>query len=275
MEAEGAQTPIQRRKTNSQSLGGPEPKPPIYPTREKTGRITSSPHTTDGFDEGYANPPRSQSTTVRRASPTGPAPQVAPTGPTPAIPRRQQAQATRQLSPRPAQKNVSPPPVKAPKQSLAVWLKDKHWLFLIGLGMISALVLWLVGSAVLAWGTQRYYDLRYGNPRTYQTDIVVGHGGDSPAHPSHFIAMNLNGQAIVIELKAGDPAKIVSYQAPITVQDGGQSPVTLSFKDLIGHHKLDMIVDIHLPGQDQLSYFINDPDNDQFRSPKPHESIQP
>ena len=192
--------------------------------------------------------------------------------PTPSIPRRQQAM-IHQLSPRPTQKIVPPPQVKTPKPNIVIWLKDKHWLFLIGLGMISAIILWLIGSAVLTWGTQRYYDVRFGNPRTYQTDMVVGHGGDSTAHPSHFIAANLNNQAIVIELKAGDPGKIVSYKAPITVMDGGQSPVTVSFKDVNGDHKPDMIIDIHLPGQDQLSYFIND--NDQFKPATANDPIQP
>jgi hypothetical protein len=140
-----------------------------------------------------------------------------------------------------------------------------HWLFLIGLGMISALVLWLVGSAVLAWGTQRYYDVRYGTPRTFQTDMAVGHGGDSAAHPSHFIAMNLNNQAVVIELKAGkaDNGSVAWYIAPITIKDGGQSPVTVSFKDVSGDQKLDMVIAIHLPVQDQYSIFIND--GDKFR----------
>src|SRR5215469_10158414 len=271
MEADGAQTPNQRRKTSSLGPGSPESNPQVYPARERTGRITSSPNT-DGFDEGYANPARSQSTAVRRASPTGPVTQVTPMAPTPAVPRRK-AQGTRQLPPRPIEKIVSPPQMKGRRRGLVGWLRDKHWLFLIGLGMISMVVLWLIGSAVLAWGTQRYYDVRYGSPRTYQTDMAVGHGGDSPAHPSHFIAMNLNNQAIVVELKAGDPAKIVSYKAPITILDGGQSPVTVSFKDLIGHHKLDMIIDIHLPGQDQLSYFIND--NDQFRPATANDPIQP
>lgn len=270
MEADGAQTSNQRRRTNSLGPGGPEPKPPTYPTRERTGRLTSAPHT-DGFDEGYANPPRTQSTAIRRASPTGPVPQVAPTTPTPAIQRRQRT-LTRELSPRPTPKA---PQTQAPKQNFAAWFKDKHWLFLIGLGMISTVLLWLIGSAVLTWGTQRYDDFRYGNPRTYQVDMVVGHGGDSPAHPSHFVAMNLNNQAIVIELKAGDPAKIVSYKVPITVRDSGQSPVTVSFKDLNGDHKVDMIIDIHLPGQDQLSYFINDPGQDQFRPVTANDNIQP
>jgi hypothetical protein len=148
-----------------------------------------------------------------------------------------------------------------------------HWLFLIGLGMIAALILWLAGSAALAWGTQRYYDFRYGMPRTYQTDMVVGHGGDSPLHPSHFIAMNSNGRAIVIEMKADNPAQIASYEAPITIMDGGQSPVTVSFKDVNGDKKVDMIIDIHLPGQDQYSIFIND--GDKFRPATSSDIIHP
>ena len=153
------------------------------------------------------------------------------------------------------------------------WLFSIHWLFLVGLGMISALMLWLVGSAVLTWGTQRYYDFHYGYPRTYQTDMAVGHGGDSPAHPSHFIAINQNNQVIVIELKADDPAKVAIYKTPITIYDGGQSPVTLSFRDVNGDHKLDMIIDIHLSGQDQYSTFINEGDN--FRPATSNDSIQP
>jgi len=146
-----------------------------------------------------------------------------------------------------------------------------HWLFLIGIGMISALVLWLIGSVVLAWGTQRYYDFRYGNPRTYQTDMVVGHGGDSPAHPSHFIAMNLNGRVVVIEMKAGDPKQAAIYDPQITVIDGG-APVTVNFKDVNGDRRLDMIIDLHLPAQDQFSIFINE--GETFRAADAKDPIQ-
>ena len=57
--------------------------------------------------------------------------------------------------------------------------------------MIAMLVLFVVGSLVVAWGGQLHDNLVYGTPRTYQTDAVVGHG-DSKAHPSHFIAINYN-----------------------------------------------------------------------------------
>ncbi|GAC1366814.1 MAG: hypothetical protein NVS2B12_10700 [Ktedonobacteraceae bacterium] len=148
-----------------------------------------------------------------------------------------------------------PPPRPEKKESQH---SRAHWLVPAGVGMIAMLVLWVVGSSALAWGMQRYNDYRYGNPRTYQTDEVVGHG-DSKLHPSHFIAMNLNHQAVVIELMAGDPGKSVSYVAPVyIVGDDGLAPVTVEFRDVNGDAKADMIVTIHLTNQNQVYVFIND-----------------
>jgi hypothetical protein len=126
--------------------------------------------------------------------------------------------------------------------------------------MLGALVLWMVGSSALAWGIQRYDDLRYGSPRTFQMDAVVGHNHDSPQHPSHFIAVNLNRQAVIVEFMAGDPSKAVTYVAPVYIANsGGESaPVTLEFRDVTGDGKPDMIVHVHLPTQDQVLVFVND-----------------
>jgi hypothetical protein len=220
------------------------------------------------------DPPRTKTSAVRigGASPTSSMPRMTQTPQVPRVPRRQLAGAS-QLPGHATRKIASPPDVSSPKPSLFIQLKQMHWLFLIGFGMIVALILWLAGSAVLAWGTQRYYDVRYGNPRTFHIDQAVGHGGDSPAHPSHFMAMNLNNRAIVIEFKAGDPARINSYDALIMINDNGQSLVTVSFKDVNGDKKLDMIIDIHLPGQEQYAIFINDKDKDEFRPAKSSDII--
>ncbi len=138
--------------------------------------------------------------------------------------------------------------------------------------MVAMLVLWVIGSSVLSWGIQRYNDFRYGNPRTYQTDHVVGHGGDNTTHPSHFIALNLNHQAVVIELMAGDPSKSVSYVAPVyIVGDDGKAPVTVDFRDTTGSNKLDMIVTIHLANQNQVYVFIND--GNKFRPSNSNDKI--
>ncbi len=126
--------------------------------------------------------------------------------------------------------------------------------------MLAMLALWLVGSNIVSWGTQVYNDAHYGYPRTYQTDAVVGHNHDSAAHPSHFIAINLNRQAVVIEMMAGDPQKAITYIAPVVIAGpgGDRAPITVEFRDVTGDNLKDMILHIHLPSQDQISIFIND-----------------
>jgi len=152
--------------------------------------------------------------------------------------------------------------------------KNVHWLLPVGVGMLAMLVIWITGSWVVAWGNQRINDIRYGNPRTYQTDFVVGHGGDSEARPSHFIAVNLHRQAIVTEFMAGDPAKFVIYVAPVYIAgDGGDlAPVTVEFRDVAGDSKVDMIIRVHLPSQDQLFVFVND--GTKFRPPNNSDKIR-
>ena len=132
--------------------------------------------------------------------------------------------------------------------------KDVHWLLYVGVGMIAALALWVTASSLLAWGTDKYNDLIYGNPRISQTDAVVGHNNDSPAHPSHFIALNLHGQVIIVELPAGDPTKSIDYIGPALIAVGDEKiPITLTFGDVNGDKKVDMIVHI----QDKEVHFCN------------------
>ena len=145
-------------------------------------------------------------------------------------------------------------PYKQVKQRRSV-----HWLLPLAVGVLATIVLWVFGVSAVAWGNQRYNDFRYGTPRTYQADAYVGHN-ESPGHPSHFIAVNLNRQAVVVEFMGGDPSKSVNYVAPVYIDgDGGNlAPVTVEFRDVNGDNKPDMIIHIHLPNQDQPVVFIND-----------------
>jgi hypothetical protein len=147
-----------------------------------------------------------------------------------------------------------------------------HWLLPLGIGMIAMLVLWEVGSLAISWGRMEYNNLTYGTPRTYQTDFVVGHN-DSPQHPSHFIAINLNHQAIVIEFPGGNPQNAKSYVVPYYIlgQNSNQVPVTVNFQDVNGDGKPDMIVHIHLQSQDQTFIFINT--GKAFRAPTSSDHI--
>jgi serine/threonine protein kinase len=93
-----------------------------------------------------------------------------------------------------------------------------------------------------------------------QSSAVVGHGGDNASHPSYFLALNLQRQAIIIEILASDPSKARIYVAPgyLGGEGGDQVAVTVEFRDVTGDGKPDMIIHIHLPNKDQLSVFVNE-----------------
>jgi hypothetical protein len=132
-----------------------------------------------------------------------------------------------------------PSPQKSPKGHSSM-----HWLLYVGVGMIAALALWVSFSSLLAWGIAKYNDAVYGYPRFYQTDAVVGHN-DSTAHPSHFVAQNLHGQVIVIELPGGDPTRSLDYIGPSMIAKGDDLiPITLTFSDVNHNGKPEMIIHI-------------------------------
>ena len=113
-------------------------------------------------------------------------------------------------------------------------------------------------------------DLHYGRPRTYQTDAVVGHNHDSSMNPSHFIVLNLHGQIMVIEIAAGDPSKTHLYKTGLNLLGSGQdlTPAEVTFKDLDGDGKPDMIVSVG----GQSTAFKNE--NDTF-SATPMKEVKP
>jgi len=114
--------------------------------------------------------------------------------------------------------------------------------------MIVILLGWYVVSSLGTWWQMHQDDTTYGNPRTYQTDAVVGHA-DSPTSPTHCIAVNLNGNIIVIELPGGDAGKARSYAITAIPGNQGNPPVKLVFQDINRDGKLDMVVQIGDPGQ--------------------------
>ncbi len=108
--------------------------------------------------------------------------------------------------------------------------------------MLVALAAVLLGQLVVGWMTVARDDWHYGRPRTFQCDAVVGHA-DSPAQPSHFIALNLRGHIEVIELPGGDPSRTRIYQGPQIYGPGADLvPVTLQFSDPGHTHHPDMFV---------------------------------
>jgi len=140
-----------------------------------------------------------------------------------------------------------------------------HPLLLLGLGMVLMLVLWTGLSVVANWWNTTWDDLRFGRPRTFQIDAIVGQN-DSSANPSHFIALNLNGRIEVIDFPGGDASKARIYIGPQLYGNGNTLiPVTLSFVDVNSNHHPDMIVHF----DDTRLVYINE--NGGFRPATPDE----
>jgi hypothetical protein len=143
-----------------------------------------------------------------------------------------------------------------------------HWLVLVGLGMFIMILGWVALSALGSWWQTTQDDWRYGRPRTFQIDAVVGPTHDSAANPTHFLALNLNHRVEIIELPAGDPSKARIYSGP-TMFGQGQDlvPVTLSFRDVNGDGRPDMLVWV----ADSHFAFMNE--NGGFRPARPGEEL--
>jgi len=227
--------------------------PGIHTTQEQSIRDTQYPDDEYllGEDDPYAsNPPRQPSNAIRLNPPltrrgsrdmsTETQRQV------PRVPARstRQRQDFEPLPPASAARpvrNVTTSYEKAPARPER---KNVHWLLYVGMGMLAALALWAVSTSALAWGTNEYNNILYGYPRTFQTNAVVGHN-DSPANPSHFIAVNLKGQIIIFELPGGDPSRSTDYIGPDLI--GPQDdllPVTLAFQDVNHDQAPDMVVHV-------------------------------
>jgi hypothetical protein len=117
-----------------------------------------------------------------------------------------------------------------------------HWLVPAGLGMVATILLTLMAQLAFSWGTSVYNDLVYGMPRTTQLDAFVGHEGNQHTK-SHFIAENLRGQVLIIELPGGDTQRVRVLIGPrLSGPDAAQVPVLLSFVDRNSNHQPDLLV---------------------------------
>lgn len=124
--------------------------------------------------------------------------------------------------------------------------------------MLVLLLLWALLSWLTSWITANQLNATYEFPRISQADAVV-YPGDTSEHPSHYLFLNLQGTALIIELPHGDSARARVYQGPTLFSDNAdQIPVTGEFRVVNG--KVEMLVHI----QDKVILYIND--GTQFKS---------
>ena len=133
------------------------------------------------------------------------------------------------LSPR-VSRAPSPKQPQKTRSLLPQWIRHRAGqpLVLVGVGMLVTVLVLIVSQVVMPWGMKTADDVHYGYPRTTQEDHVVGH--EQGGTPSHFVAMNLQGQITVVELPGGNLKGAQLLVGPRLLGKGADlAPVRLEF----------------------------------------------
>lgn len=147
--------------------------------------------------------------------------------------------------PVPRRRSTALAPDRKAEPALPARVKRRlHPMFFVGTGLIAFVLLWVGMTQAFIWGNNVLNGLRYGYPRTFQIDAVVGHQ-DSASTPSHFLAINLRGQVEIVEWPGGSAAHARIYLGPqLFGPDSDLEPVALRFVDLTGNHLPDMVIEV-------------------------------
>jgi len=130
---------------------------------------------------------------------------------------------------------------------------------------LAAMALYLVISAAMVWGQTRLDDLRYGRPRTTHLSGTVGHH-DSHGTPTHFVALNLQRQIVVLELPGGQADQVRSFPGPYLFGAGEElTPVGLELRDMDRDTFPDLLINVR---NETIIYLNKD---GTFRLPTPEE----
>jgi hypothetical protein len=136
------------------------------------------------------------------------------------------------------------------------------------MGMLGMLTLWTLLMMAISWGNTTIDGIRYGYPRTFQTDAFVDHQ-ELGGIPSHFLAINFHGRLEVIEFPGGDASHARIYLGPQLYTTGSDLVVVrLTFLDVNGDHLPDMLLEF----EGSQVVFIND--QGTFRPLRPEERHQ-
>lgn len=139
-----------------------------------------------------------------------------------------------------------------------------HLLFAVGVGMLATLVCSVFVVACVHWWQTAQDTMQYGNPRTFQCDTDVKHGG-----VSHFTVENLDGSIFIVEVQKNDLTRAHIYQGPSFSGPGADlQPATLSFEDVNGDGYPDMVVTV------SNTRYILVNDHTGFRAPTPADHIK-
>lgn len=119
--------------------------------------------------------------------------------------------------------------------------------------LLALLAIYALMSNVVGWASTWLDDIRYGRPRTFHLAANVGHGAQNGL-PTHFFAMNLERQIIVLEIPGGDTAQIRTLQGPYLFGAGEDlTPVKLRAEDVNTDGARDLVLQV----KDEEVIYIN------------------
>lgn len=131
---------------------------------------------------------------------------------------------------------------------------------------LACAALWLAYSVIgigLNWGRIKLDDIRYGYPRTFQTDGYVGYG-ELSGLPTHFTVLNAHRQILILMVPGTDPAHVTVIKGPYLFgPDQEFEPATLVLQDVNHDGHADLV--LHVAGQ-TITY-LNDPGKHTFMVP--------
>ncbi len=134
--------------------------------------------------------------------------------------------------------------------------------------LVAMLAIHVLVGWVINWGQVRLDDLRYGRPRTMHLSGFVGRAEEAHGQPTHFIAMNLNRQVIVLELPGSDPTRVRSWPGPYLFgAHEDLTPVIIGLADVDGDGLPDVVLNVR---NEQIVYLNRD---GGLRLPTPEERM--
>lgn len=121
--------------------------------------------------------------------------------------------------------------------------------------LLALVAIYAVMGNVFGLVQTKIDDIRYGTPRTFQLDAVVGHENGSGL-PTHLIAMNLNRQVVIMEIPGGNAAQIRTLTGPYLFgANEDKTAVLMRLEDLNGDSAPDLIVSIK---NEEIAYMNRD-----------------
>lgn len=135
------------------------------------------------------------------------------------------------------------------------------------LAALAVLVLYQLISSVAFWAQVKFDDLRYGYPRSYQVDGYIGYG-ESNGLPTHFMALNLHRQVVVLVVPGDNPTHVTTLKGPYLYgSDQEYAPVTLRLVDVTADGYPDLVLSVN----HQRMVWVDQPHHSAFRPLLPQE----